>query len=64
MSSDSGHEAASDIASDRELSAKDLARLGDVPRGAAALAGTSVLLLLLAWVVIYLAIYLPRGMVG
>ena len=26
--------------------------------------GTAVLLLLIAWVLIYLLIYLPRGMVG
>lgn len=47
-----------------ELDAAQLARLGPVPSGAAALAGIAVGLLLLAWVLIYLAIYLPRGMVG
>jgi hypothetical protein len=46
------------------LTEQELARLGPVPRGAAALAGIAVLLLLLAWVLIYAAVYLPRGMVG
>jgi len=47
-----------------ELSADQLSRLAPLPRGAAALAGVSVGLLLLAWILIYLLIYLPRGMVG
>lgn len=47
-----------------ELSAEELARLGPMPSGAVALAGASVLLLLIAWVLIYLLIYLPRGTVG
>ena len=41
-----------------------LRQLAPVPSGAAALAGAAVLLLLLAWVLIYLLVYLPRGMVG
>jgi hypothetical protein len=47
-----------------EFDAEQLRRLAPVPSGAAALAGTAVLLLLLAWVLIYLLVYLPRGMVG
>jgi hypothetical protein len=39
-------------------------RLTDVPRGAVALAGIAVALLLLAWLLIYLFVFLPRGMVG
>jgi hypothetical protein len=38
--------------------------LRSVPSGAIALSGVAVLLLLLAWLAIYLFIYLPRGMVG
>ena len=56
-----GAEAAGEAA---ELSAEDLQRVGPVPTGAAALAGAAVFLLLLAWLLIYLAVYLPRGMVG
>lgn len=44
------------------------AALGDamaqVPRGAVALAGTALALVLAAWLLVYFAIYLPRGMVG
>jgi hypothetical protein len=35
-----------------------------VPRGALALAGLTVGLLMLAWLAIYFLIFLPRGMVG
>jgi hypothetical protein len=35
-----------------------------VPTGAAALSGIAVFLLLIAWLAIYLFVYLPRGMVG
>ena len=35
-----------------------------VPAGAAALSAGAVLLLLVAWLLIYLLIYLPRGMIG
>ena len=38
--------------------------LREVPSGAIVLGGTAVLLLLLAWLLIYLLVYLPRGMVG
>jgi hypothetical protein len=35
-----------------------------VPSGSIALGGTAVLLLLIAWLLINLLVYLPRGMVG
>ena len=47
-----------------ELDERQLLALREVPSGAIALGGTAVLLLLIAWVLIYLLIYLPRGMVG
>jgi hypothetical protein len=39
-------------------------RLAAVPSGALALAGITVGLLLLAWLLIYAFVFLPRGMVG
>jgi hypothetical protein len=36
----------------------------EVPKGALALAGLTVGLLMLAWVLIYVFVFLPRGMVG
>jgi hypothetical protein len=36
----------------------------EVPRGALALAGLTVGLLLLAWLLIYALVFLPRGMVS
>ena len=36
----------------------------EVPRGAWALSGLTVGLLLLAWIFIYVFVFLPRGMVG
>jgi hypothetical protein len=47
-----------------ELDERQLAALREVPRGAIALGGIAVLLLLIAWLLIYLLLYLPRGMVG
>jgi hypothetical protein len=47
-----------------ELDPEQLGRLASVPSGAAALAGTAVFLLLLGWVLIYLLVYLPRGIIG
>jgi hypothetical protein len=47
-----------------ELDSEQLDRIAAVPSGAAALAGTAVFLLLLAWVLIYLLVYLPRGIIG
>ena len=38
--------------------------MDEVPRGALALAGLTVGLLMLAWFVIYAYVFLPRGMVG
>lgn len=38
--------------------------MAQVPRGAAALAGTALALVLAAWLLVYFAIYLPRGAVG
>jgi hypothetical protein len=53
--------------SDREpesLSQQQLQAIRGVPSGAAALSGVAVLLLLIAWLLIYLLLYLPRGTVG
>ena len=47
-----------------DLDEQQLLALREVPSGAIALGGTAVLLLLIAWVLIYLLVYLPRGMVG
>lgn len=38
--------------------------LREVPKGAFALSGLTVGLLMLAWLAIYLFVFLPRGMVG
>lgn len=38
--------------------------LAEVPRGAVALAGAAVLLLMACWLAIYLFVFLPRGSVG
>lgn len=40
------------------------AALKQTPRGAFAVAGTAVALLMLAWLAIYLLVFLPRGSVG
>jgi hypothetical protein len=40
------------------------AALRETPRGAFALAGLTVGLLMLAWFAIYLFVFLPRGSVG
>ena len=47
-----------------DLDEQQMLALREVPSGAIALGGTAVLLLLIAWVLIYLLVYLPRGMVG
>ena len=52
----------SDPSSDTEESALHAA-LSEAPRGALALAGTAVALLLIAWFLIYFLIFLPRGTV-
>ena len=46
------------------LELEQLEAIRRVPVGAAALSGVAVLLLLIAWLLIYLLIYLPRGMIG
>ena len=38
--------------------------LKEAPRGAIAVAGTAVILLMLGWLAIYLFVFLPRGTVG
>jgi hypothetical protein len=54
----------------RESSAEDAdlaaitSQLEDVPRGAFALAGTAVGLLLIGWLLVYFLIFLQRGPVG
>lgn len=54
------------MASDEDdgLADSDAQLLAAVPMGAAWLAGTAVALLLLAWFLIWLFIYLPRGAIG
>ena len=47
-----------------DLNQQQLLALREVPSGAIALGGMAVLLLLIAWLLIYLLVYLPRGMVG
>ena len=42
----------------------DESQFADVPRGALALAGTTVGLLVMAWLLVYFAVFLPRGPVG
>ncbi|MGD9614807.1 MAG: hypothetical protein AB7H90_12905 [Alphaproteobacteria bacterium] len=46
------------------LDREQLEAIRRVPVGAAVLSGVAVLLLLVAWLLIYLLIYLPRGMIG
>ena len=47
-----------------DLDQQHLLALREVPSGAIALGGMAVLLLLIAWLLIYLLLYIPRGMVG
>ena len=47
-----------------DLDQRQLLALREVPSGAITLGGAAVLLLLTAWLLIYLLVYLPRGMVG
>ena len=53
-----------DAARPADLDQQQLLALREVPRGAIALGGVAVLLLLVAWLLIYLLVYLPRGMGG
>jgi hypothetical protein len=46
------------------LSDSEARLLAQVPMGAAWLAGTAVALLLIAWFLIWLLIYIPRGPIG
>jgi hypothetical protein len=46
------------------LDRAQLEALRRVPAGAAALSAVAVLLLLVAWVLIYFLIYIPRGTIG
>jgi hypothetical protein len=47
-----------------DLTEAEQQRLADVPSGAAWLAGIAVGLLLIAWFLIWLLIYIPRGSIG
>ena len=49
---------------DESLTDTEAQLLTAVPMGAAWLAGTAVALLLIAWFLIWLLIYLPRGTIG
>ena len=53
---DAAHDGVDDAALERVMN--------EVPRGALALSGLTVVLLLLAWFFVYAFIFLPRGMVG
>ena len=47
-----------------DLDQRQLLALHEVPSCAIALGGVAVVLLLVAWLLIYLLVYLPRGLVG
>ena len=48
-----------------EIDDAALARvMSEVPRGAAVLAGAAVALLVIGWILIYLLVFVPRGVVG
>jgi hypothetical protein len=48
-----------------ELDAERLSRaLDEAPKGALALAGLAVILLLIGWFFVYVFIFIPRGTVG
>ena len=49
---------------DSGLSDAEAKLLAQVPVGAVWLAGTAVALLLIAWFLIWLLIYIPRGSIG
>jgi hypothetical protein len=38
--------------------------MSEAPKGAVALAGAAVALLIIGWVLIYLFVFVPRGVVG
>ena len=60
MSDERGHSSAADVDDEAALAAA----LDEVPRGAVAVAGIAVALLLIGWFFVYLFIFLPRGSVG
>jgi hypothetical protein len=47
-----------------ELTAAQLQALAALPSGALTVAGVAIVLLLIGWLLVYLMVYLPRGMVG
>ena len=47
-----------------DLTEAEVQLLAAVPTGAAWLAGTAVALMLIAWFLIWLLIYIPRGTIG
>jgi hypothetical protein len=49
---------------DEGLTDSEARLLAEVPMGAVWLAGSAVALLLIAWFLIWLLIYLPRGTIG
>ncbi len=57
-------ERVSPMSPSEESAPYDPNQLSDVPRGALALAGTAVGLLVLGWLIIYFAVFIPRGPVG
>ncbi|MCW5714493.1 MAG: hypothetical protein KIT43_08295 [Bauldia sp.] len=64
MTGSGNRSAASDDEAD-DVRDADLERVMTVvPRGAAALAGAAVVLILLAWLLIYFLVFLPRGPVN
>ncbi|MGV8838725.1 MAG: hypothetical protein ACWA6X_00325 [Bauldia sp.] len=63
MTVSSSHEDSSDAPDD--IREADLERaFKTVPRGAAALAGLGVALILVGWLLVYLLVFLPRGPVN
>ena len=48
---------------DEDLAALEAALI-EAPRGAIAVAGTAVILLMIGWLMVYLFVFLPRGTVG
>jgi hypothetical protein len=63
MAADTDARAGPPVDDDDDLEALERA-LGEVPRGAAALGGAAVGLMMLCWLAIYIFVFLPRGSVG
>lgn len=53
-----------DHADDRQEMARLEAAMEEAPRGATVVSGVAVGLLMLAWLYIYIFVFLPRGTVG